>query len=94
MGKGDRTSDIKLQKLAQRQVKPNSQAWEEGEMFPISDELRTISDRNFSASSEVGRFLVSLVSWNYRILAQLLERLLLWLVLEILFKKRFIWALV
>jgi hypothetical protein len=32
---GDRTSDIELQKLAQRQVKPNSQAWEEGELVDI-----------------------------------------------------------
>jgi hypothetical protein len=32
---GERTSDIELQKLAQRQVKPNSQAWEEGELVDI-----------------------------------------------------------
>jgi hypothetical protein len=32
---GDRTSDIELQKLAQRLVKPNGKAWEEGELVDI-----------------------------------------------------------
>ncbi|MBD1890515.1 hypothetical protein [Coleofasciculus sp. FACHB-SPT9] len=31
-GEADRTSDIELQKLAQRHVKPNSQVWEEEEL--------------------------------------------------------------
>jgi len=33
--KGDRASDSELQKLAQRLVKPNGEAWEEGELVDI-----------------------------------------------------------
>jgi len=32
---GDRPSDVELQKLAQRLVKPNGEAWEEGELVDI-----------------------------------------------------------
>jgi hypothetical protein len=33
--KGDRASDVELQKLAQRLVKPDGEAWEEGELVDI-----------------------------------------------------------
>ena len=32
---GDRVSDVELQKLAQRLVKPDGEAWEEGELVDI-----------------------------------------------------------
>jgi hypothetical protein len=32
---GDRASDVELQKLAQRLVKPDGEAWEEGELVDI-----------------------------------------------------------
>jgi len=32
---GDRASDVELQKLAQRLVKPNGEVWEEGELVDI-----------------------------------------------------------
>ena len=32
---GDRASDVELQKLAQRLVKPEGEAWEEGELVDI-----------------------------------------------------------
>jgi hypothetical protein len=37
--KGDRASDVELQKLAQRLVKPNGEVWEEGNWW-IFDWLR------------------------------------------------------
>jgi hypothetical protein len=33
--KSDRASDVELQKLAQQLVKPNGEAWEEGELVDI-----------------------------------------------------------
>jgi hypothetical protein len=33
--KGDRASDAELQKLAQRLVKPDGEAWDEGELVDI-----------------------------------------------------------
>jgi len=33
--KGDRASDAELQKLAQRSVKPDGEAWDEGELVDI-----------------------------------------------------------
>ncbi|MEP0811135.1 hypothetical protein NC996_17960 [Trichocoleus sp. ST-U2] len=32
---GDRASDVELQKLSQRLVKPDGEAWEEGELVDI-----------------------------------------------------------
>ncbi len=32
---GDRASDVELQKLAQRLVKPDGEVWEEGELVDI-----------------------------------------------------------
>ncbi len=39
---GDRPSDVELQKLAQRLVKPDGEAWEEGELVDIrlAEELK------------------------------------------------------
>ena len=57
---GDRTSDAELQKLAQRLVKPEGEAWEEGELVDI----RLAEDLKRRRQQKRSHFIALFHSWQ------------------------------